>query len=80
MALNPRYLRLSPYWRLRVSDIETSHVLEVLTPIWESKTETATRVRQRIEKVLDYATEKNYRSGVNPALWKGVLEPLLSKP
>ena len=55
-------------------------MLEVLTPIWESKTETATRVRQRIKKVLDYATEKNYRSGVNPALWRGVLEPLLSKP
>ena len=65
---------------LPVQGIETAHVLAVLTPIWTSKTETATRVRQRIERVLDYATAIKARSGANPARWKGHLENTLPRP
>jgi integrase len=57
-----------------VSDIEMSHVVKMLTPIWETKTETATRVRLHVEKILDIAIADKKRSGVNPARWKGMLE------
>lgn len=63
-----------------VADIETAHVLDVLKPIWVTKTETATRVRQRMESVLSWATVGGYRSGDNPARWAGNLEELLPKP
>ena len=63
-----------------VRDIELRHVLSVLEPIWRSKTETATRVRGRIEKILDWATTRGYRQGLNPARWKGHLENLLPAP
>jgi integrase len=63
-----------------VKAIETSHVMLVLTPIWTGKSETASRVRQRIEAVLDYAAAQGLRSGLNPARWKGHLENLLPKP
>lgn len=66
--------------RLQVSDIELPHVLNVLNPIWKSKTETAKRLRGRIETVLDWATVRGYRKGENPARWKGHLEHQLSKP
>lgn len=66
--------------RLLVRDIELPHVLRVLEPIWTTKTETATRVRGRIEAVLNWATTKGYRSGLNPARWRGHLENLLAKP
>lgn len=62
---------------LPVQLIETSHVLNALQPIWISKTETATRVRQRIEAVLDWATARKYRRGENPARWRGHLDKLL---
>ncbi|MET3512795.1 integrase [Pseudacidovorax sp. 1753] len=66
---------------MNVADIEPSHVLEVLKPIWTEKTETATRVRGRIEAVLDYATAvKKWRVGDNPARWKGGLEMILPEP
>ncbi|VTU28399.1 tyrosine-type recombinase/integrase [Variovorax sp. PBL-E5] len=65
---------------LLVRDITMTHVLEVLRPIWKEKTETATRVRGRIEAVLDWATVRGYRQGDNPARWKGHLEQLLPKP
>jgi integrase len=55
-------------------------VVNVLQPIWTTKTETATRVRQRIQAVLDYAKTMKYRSGENPALWKGHLDNVFSKP
>lgn len=54
-----------------VRDIEQAHVLKVLEPIWREKTETATRLRGRIEKVLDWAKGRGHRSGDNPAAWKG---------
>lgn len=65
---------------LPVSKIDTDLVIKVLNPIWTAKTETATRVRQRVEIVLDWATVRNFRSGNNPARWKGHLESLLASP
>ena len=63
-----------------VKTIETFHVLDVLNPIWNAKPETASRVRQRIEAVLDYASAKGFRNGTNPARWRGHLQNLLAKP
>lgn len=56
-----------------VQGIEPGHVLRVIKPIWETKRETASRVRGRIESVLDWATANKYREGDNPARWKGNL-------
>jgi integrase len=64
----------------RIDDIDTDHVLAVLRPIWAKKTETATRVRQRIEAVLDAAAAKKQRPADNPARWRGHLAKLLPKP
>ncbi|MEZ5440003.1 MAG: integrase arm-type DNA-binding domain-containing protein [Lysobacterales bacterium] len=64
---------------LPVASVETAHVVGLLEPIWTTKTETATRVRQRIEAVLDWATTRGYRSGENPARLRGHLENLLPK-
>jgi integrase len=63
--------------RLLVRDIRPAHVIGVLEPIWTTKTETATRVRSRIELVLDYAAARGYREGPNPARWKGNLDAAL---
>lgn len=63
-----------------VKGIEVGDVLDVLRPIWTEKTETASRLRQRIEAVLDYATATKARSGDNPARWKGNLDCLLAAP
>lgn len=65
---------------LPVAAIDTPHVMACLEHIWTTKTETATRVRQRIEAVLAYATACKYRTGDNPARWRGHLEALLAKP
>ena len=65
---------------LDVADIDTADVQRVLEPIWLTKTETATRVRGRIEKILDWATVRGSRSGENPARWRGHLEQLLPQP
>lgn len=54
---------------LPVSEIQMGHVVESLKPIWETKTETATRVRQRIEAVMSLAIARGYRSDANPATW-----------
>lgn len=61
----------------RVADITTEHVLKVLTPVWTIKPETASRIRGRIERVLDYAKVRGWRSGENPALWRGHLKNIL---
>jgi integrase len=66
--------------KLLVDEIETEHVLACLRPIWSTKTETANRVRGRIESVLDYATASKHRSGDNPARWRGHLDHLLAAP
>lgn len=63
-----------------VRDVEQSHVMRVLEPIWMEKTETAKRLRGRIEKVLDWARVRGYRSGENPARWRGHLDTLLQSP
>lgn len=60
-----------------VNDVDRDDVLRALQPIWLTKPETATRVRQRIEVVLDYAGTRNWRSGANPAIWRGNLSHLL---
>ena len=62
---------------LAVSEIEVAHVLRVLEPIWRRVPETASRVRGRVEAVLGYATVRGYRSGDNPARWRGHLATLL---
>jgi integrase len=62
---------------LSVSAIDTGLVLKALEPIWLTKTETASRVRNRIEAVLDWATVRGYRAGDNPARWKGHLAEVL---
>ena len=67
-------LRLLP-----VSDITTAHVFDVLSPIWTTKAETASRVRGRIENILDAAKAQGLRSGENPAAWRGNLAHLLPK-
>ncbi len=56
-----------------IADVDTSAVLRVLQPIWHAKTETATRIRGRIEVILDAATAQGLREGPNPARWKGHL-------
>ncbi len=63
-----------------VDKIETADVLAVLQPIWREKPETASRLRGRIERVLNAAKAKGYRTGENPAAWRGHLENLLPKP
>jgi integrase len=62
-----------------VRDITAAHVIKVIEPIWASKTETATRVRSRIELVLDFATARGLRQGPNPARWRGNLDGALPK-
>lgn len=64
---------------MQVSAVATSDVLAALKPLWQSKPETASRLRGRIEKVLDYAKAKGLRSGENPALWRGHLSAILPK-
>jgi integrase len=65
---------------LPIDRIKAEHILKILQPIWEAKTETATRVRGRIESILDWATHKKFRSGENPAAWNGNLEHELPSP
>lgn len=65
---------------LLVRDVELTHVLAVLEPLWNTKTETATRLRGRIEQVLDWAGARGHREGLNPARWRGHLDKLLPRP
>jgi hypothetical protein len=58
---------------LPVADVGTTHVLKILEPIWKGKAETASRVRGRMETVLDSAKARGYREGENPARWRGHL-------
>jgi integrase len=63
---------------MQVAAIGTDDVLRVLKPIWQARPETASRLRGRIERVLDYATVQGWREGENPARWRGHLEAILS--
>ncbi len=62
---------------LPVQAVDTALVLKVLEPIWAAKPETAGRVRQRMENILDFAKVRGYRDGENPARWRGHLDKLL---
>lgn len=62
------------------ADVTLDDVLAILRPIWTAKTETATRVRQRIEAVLDYCAVHGWRDESNPARWRGRLDKVLPKP
>jgi integrase len=66
--------------QLKVSAIATGDVMRVLEPIWRVKTETASRLRGRIESVLDFANAHGWRTGDNPARWRGHLAKLLPPP
>ena len=63
-----------------VDTVGTDDILAVLKPIWTEKAETASRLRGRIEKVLDAAKAKGFREGENPARWRGHLDHLLPRP
>ena len=65
------------FGELPVAAIDTGLVMNALEPIWTTTTETASRVRGRIESVLDWATTREYRTGENPARWRGHLDNLL---
>ncbi len=66
-------------WRKPIDEVDTDDVLSVLKPIWKTKQETASRVRGRVERVLDAAAAKGLRDGANPARWRGHLQTLLPK-
>jgi integrase len=66
--------------KIFVRDVALPHVLSILEPIWETKTETASRLRGRIESILDWATARGFRTEANPARWKGLLDKLLPTP
>lgn len=63
--------------KVPVASVDVGAVMRVLEPIWREKTETASRLRGRIESVLDYATARGWRTGDNPARWRGHLDNLL---
>ncbi len=78
MTLGPTYCRA--IHSKPVDQITTDDILAILSPIWTKKHETASRLRGRIERVLDYAKSRGWRSGENPALWRGHLKNLLPAP
>jgi integrase len=63
--------------KMSVADVGVTEVMRVLEPLWREKTETGSRVRGRIERVLDWAKVRGYRTGENPAQWRGHLDSLL---
>jgi integrase len=69
----------APLRRLPVNSVTTEDVLSVLKPLWNEKPETASRLRGRIERVLDAAKAQGLRMGENPARWRGHLDQLLPK-
>lgn len=68
------------FGEIPVQDVDTALLMKALNPIWQTKTETASRVRGRIESVLNWATASKFRTGDNPAKWRGHLDNLLPKP
>jgi integrase len=67
-------------WDLPVTTIDTGAVMQVLEPEWRTKAPTLSRVRGRIEQILDFAAVRGWRSGENPARWRGHLDKLLPSP
>jgi integrase len=68
-----------PIWTKPVDEIQTADILSILKPLWKRVPETASRLRGRIEAVLDAAKAQGYRTGENPASWRGHLAHLLPK-
>jgi len=66
--------------KLPVREIDTSLILKCVEPIWTTKNETASRLRNRIEHILDWAKVRGYRDGENPARWRGHLDHILPRP
>ena len=66
--------------KMRIDEIGVDEILQILNPIWTTKTVTAQRLRGRIEWILASATTRGLRSGSNPAAWRGQLETILSRP
>jgi len=66
--------------KMFIKDVDLPHVLAILRPIWTTKTETAARLRGRMDNVLEWATVHGYRTGPSPARWKGHLDKLLAAP
>jgi integrase len=66
--------------QVHVRRIDAAMIMKVLEPIWRTKTETASRLRERIERVLAWATVRGYREGENPARWKDHLDQMLPEP
>jgi len=64
----------------RLDAIDMDDILKILTPIWRDKTETASRLRGRLEWILAAATTRKLRTGMNPALWRGLLQTILPAP
>ena len=65
---------------LYLDEIDTTHILQILQPIWLTKSETASRLRGRIERILSASITRKFRSAANPAFWKGHLENLMPSP
>jgi integrase len=65
---------------LPLEAVDTNLILQILEPIWQSKSETASRVRGRIEMILSYAIARGWRDGPNPAMWRGHLQLMLPPP
>lgn len=69
-----------PIRKVRIDQIDTADILRCLKPIWDTKTETATKVRERIKMVLDHGKANGWRTGENPAQWRGHLDQILPPP
>jgi len=65
---------------MALDEIDTDDILKILTPVWKSKTETASRLRGRLEWILAAACTRKLRDGMNPALWRGHLQTILPAP
>jgi len=75
MTLSDAYCK--PIRKMKVAEIDLDNVLRVLIPVWSKKPETASRLRGRIERVLSFAKVRGWRSGENPAQWRGNLDAIL---
>ena len=67
------------FGKIVVADVSAPMIVTLLTPIWEATPETGSRLRARVEKVLDWAAAAELRQGPNPARWKGHMEHLLAR-
>ena len=66
--------------QMKIENVTTKEIMSILEPHWLEKTDTMTKLRGRLQKILDWATTYGYRQGLNPATWEGNLEHLLPAP